>query len=198
MHAVADWAPRCPRTLHNVASENSRGEKRLVPDRWGDSATGVESVHWWAPVFVEYAPTDSLQQSVTLISVLPLMATRIAHGLNQRFQQGTPSGSVGRAGVVVRAFDKFTRGPALHWLAGSSPCSLSRPLTLAHSLTRPSSLSRAPPRPHPRPRPRPHSHPRSLHMHTTHIHIHILPGDHSAYDVASWSASLVSARWTFV
>jgi len=68
------------------------------------------------------------------------MATRVAKGLNHRFQQGTPSGSVGKAGVVVRAFDRYTQGPALHWL----------------------------------------------------------PGNHSSYDVATWSASLISARYPFV
>ena len=38
------------------------------------------------------------------------MASRVAHGLNHRFQQGTPSGSIDRAGVVVRGFDKSLVG----------------------------------------------------------------------------------------
>ena len=95
------------------------------------------------------------------------MASRVAHGLNRRFQQGTPSGSIDRAGVVVRGFDKYTQGPGSHWLPGKPrppalpPC---RPAALPPSRTRlrAGSLSCAL-RPHlrslpPSPTPRAHAH----------------------------------------
>ena len=92
--------------------------------------------------------------SSALSCKLARMASRVAHGLNHRFQQGTPSGSIDRAGVVVRGFDKYTQGPGSHWLPGMPRLTAlppSRPPALPHPLARGLSLVRSASRPPPSP-----------------------------------------------